>query len=118
MVDDSKKTEIGERDINGVVRLAKDGSKRGGARKGAGRPKGSAVAKMVKGLGKMEASAHEALFIAVKNKESWAIKLFFEYMYGKPKQIIENHNTNFNSDFNIKDLYKTVEIEASEDGEE
>jgi hypothetical protein len=42
----------------------------------------------------MEATAHAKLSEAIDLGKDWAIKMFFEYMYGKPKQIIEQTNIN------------------------
>lgn len=60
--------------------------KSGGPRKGSGRKSKAEEQNLVEKLSPMEDSAHSALEIAVKAGEPWAIKLFFEYMYGKPLQ--------------------------------
>jgi len=38
----------------------------------------------------MEDTAHNALRTNVEAGEAWAVKLFFEYMYGKPKQSVDH----------------------------
>ena len=50
----------------------------------------------------MEPLAHAKLKEAVEGGESWAVKMYFEYMYGKPKQQVD-HTTN-GKDFNISVL--------------
>lgn len=47
--------------------------------------------------------AHEKLKEAVENGEQWAIKMYFEYYYGKPNQTI-NHKNNDGSFENITPL--------------
>lgn len=67
-----------------------DGRKKnGGARKGAGRKPRSDERKVVEALEPTAPSALNKLKQAVELGEPWAIKLFFQYYYGMPKQIIE-----------------------------
>ncbi len=49
----------------------------------------------------LQPEAHKQLKNAVKAGEQWAIKLFFEYLYGKPKQSmsIDGVQTNVNINF-------------------
>lgn len=79
----------------------------GGARKGAGRKPKADEQALIEKLTPMEKSAYSALKEAIQNKESWAVKMFFEYMYGKPKQTVDQ-NTNVNiNDFDISKLYNS-----------
>jgi hypothetical protein len=55
--------------------------------------KADAVALVTK-LGPLESRAHIMLAEAVEEGKPWAIKMYFEYMYGKPKQIIEVKKAN------------------------
>lgn len=41
---------------------------------------------LIEKLSPLEDEAYKALKNALKEEQGWAIKLFFEYMYGKPKQ--------------------------------
>lgn len=62
---------------------------RGGKRVGAGRKSKADEQKLVEKLSPMEGMALDKLKMAVNEGERWAIELFFKYMYGLPKQIIE-----------------------------
>ena len=61
----------------------------GGARAGAGRKSKGEEQKLIENLTPMNPIALKALNNGLKNDESWAIKLFFEYFYGKPQQRID-----------------------------
>jgi len=49
---------------------------------------------LIEKLSPLEPTAHEKLREAIDSGKEWAVKLFFEYMYGKPKQIISQTNLN------------------------
>ena len=78
----------------------------GGARKGAGRKPKAEEQKLIEKLTPLEDAGYKALKNALEDEQGWAVKLFFEYMYGKPKQVIDSNNTHTINDFNIKDLIK------------
>jgi len=61
----------------------------GGARKGAGRKSKSEEQKLIENLTPMNAMALESLEKGLEKKEQWAVKLFFEYFYGKPQQRVD-----------------------------
>ena len=61
----------------------------GGKRDGAGRKAKKDEQKLIERLSPMENLAHEKLKEAVTEGEQWAIKLYFEYMYGRPKQTMD-----------------------------
>lgn len=61
----------------------------GGKRKGAGRKSKAEEQRLIEKLSPLEPIAHKALNNALNGEESWAVKLYFEYMYGKPKQRME-----------------------------
>ena len=43
---------------------------------------------------------------AIKDREQWAVTLFFKYFFQLPKSTIEQH-TNFDTnDFNIRDIFR------------
>ncbi len=61
----------------------------GGARKGAGRKSKSDEQQMIERLTPLTDIAYNALKSQIEDEESWAVKLFFEYMYGKPKASVD-----------------------------
>lgn len=61
----------------------------GGARKGAGRKSKSEEQKLIENLTPMNAMALASLEKGLEKKEQWAVKLFFEYFYGKPQQRLD-----------------------------
>ncbi len=82
-----------------------DGRRNNGGNKNAGRKPKAEEQKLIEKLTPLESSAYKALKNALKDEQGWAIKLFFEYMYGKPKQQIEQNNTHTINDFDITKLY-------------
>ena len=75
----------------------------GGAREGAGRKPKSDEQAMIERLSPMDDDAFKALKESVKNNDSWAVKMFFEYRFGKPKQQIENTNINYNQELTAEE---------------
>ena len=61
----------------------------GGARKGAGRKGKAEEQKLIENLTPMNSMALESLQKGLEKKEQWAVKLFFEYFYGKPQQRVD-----------------------------
>ena len=61
----------------------------GGKRAGAGRKAKSEEQKLIENLTPMNAMALDSLKQGLANKEQWAVKLFFEYFYGKPQQRVD-----------------------------
>ena len=61
----------------------------GGARPNAGRPKREVERDLVGRLSKYSDDAFEALHQAIKEKRPWALKLWFDRVYGKPKDYKE-----------------------------
>ena len=51
-----------------------------------GRPPKAEEQLLVEKLSPLDDEALEQLQIAINDGKSWAIKLFFEYRYGKPKE--------------------------------
>ena len=54
-----------------------------------GRPSKAEEQKLIENLTPMNADALKSLEVGLKNKEQWAVKLFFEYFYGKPQQRVD-----------------------------
>lgn len=65
-----------------------DGRKNNSGTKGnkGGRKPKAEEHKLIEKLSPLEEKAYKALSNALDDEQGWAIKLFFEYMYGKAKQ--------------------------------
>ena len=63
-----------------------DGRKNNGGNKNAGRKPKAEEQQLIEKLTPLAEPAYKALTNALKDEQGWAVKLFFEYMYGKPKQ--------------------------------
>ena len=66
-----------------------DGRKNNGGHKTAGRKPKADEQKLIEKLSPLEPKAFKALDNAIQEEHSWAVKLYFEYMYGKPKEKVE-----------------------------
>ncbi len=66
-----------------------DGRRNNGGNKNAGRKPKVEEQKLIEKLTPIMPKAFNALKIALEEKESWAVKLAFEYFYGKPKQQLD-----------------------------
>jgi len=55
----------------------------------AGRKSKAEEQKLIENLTPINSDALRALTEAVKENEQWAVKLFFEYFYGKPQQRVD-----------------------------
>jgi len=64
----------------------------GGNRKGAGRKSKADEQILIEKLEPLEPAALAALKEGLNDEQAWAVKLFMEYRYGKPKQIVEQIN--------------------------
>ena len=80
-------------------------NKNGGAREGAGRKSKAAEQGLIEKLGPLEPMAFKALTDALNDGKDWAVKLFFQYNFGMPKQVIDQNTTHNLNNFDIKDLY-------------
>jgi hypothetical protein len=79
---------------------------RGGYREGAGRKSKAEEQSLVEKLTPLEPKAFEALVAALEDHKDWAVKLFFQYKFGMPKQVIDQNTTHTVNDFDIKDIVK------------
>lgn len=77
---------------------------RGGAREGAGRKPKASELLLIERLSPMDDIALERLKILIENGDFNAIKLFFEYRYGKPKQVVESDSNVNITGINLKDI--------------
>lgn len=76
---------------------------RGGSRPGAGRKSKDEEQRLIEKLSPLEQTAHNKLKEAINAGKDWAIKMYFEYMYGKPKQIIDQKTEVTMNNFNLKE---------------
>lgn len=76
---------------------------RGGAREGAGRKSKAEEQSLIEKLTPLEPIAFEALTNALNDGKDWAVKLFFQYNFGMPKQTIDQKVAV--SNFDISNLY-------------
>lgn len=82
---------------------------KGGAREGAGRKSKAEEQSLIEKLTPLEPLAFNALTEALNDKKDWAVKLYFNYMFGMPKQTVDN-NTNLTLDnFELKEVIKFKE---------
>ena len=82
-----------------------DGRKNNGGHKNAGRKPKADEQQLIERLSPLDDVAFNALKNGLEDDQSWAVKLFLEYKYGKPKQTIDQNNTHTINDFDIKSLY-------------
>lgn len=66
-----------------------DGRKNNGGHKNSGRKPKADEQQLIEKLTPLQNKGYKALEDGLTDGQSWAVKLFFEYMYGKPKQQIE-----------------------------
>jgi len=76
--------------------------KRGGVREGAGRKSKAEEQSLIEKLTPLEPLAFKALTEALNDGKDWAVKLFFQYNFGMPKQTIDNKVKV--SNFDLKDI--------------
>jgi hypothetical protein len=60
--------------------------KHGGKRAGAGRKSKAEEQKLIEKLTPLDDKAFKSLEQGIEDNQSWAVKMYFEYMYGKPKE--------------------------------
>lgn len=51
--------------------------------------------KLIEKLSPLEPLAFKALTDALEEGKDWAVKLFFNYQFGMPKQMVVNENINY-----------------------
>ncbi len=64
--------------------------------------------KLIEKLSPMEPLAFKALGDGLKEGRDWAVKLFFQYNYGMPKQIIEQTNITPITEIVLTDATATI----------
>lgn len=78
----------------------------GGHKTNGGRKSKAEEQGLIEKLSPLEPMAFDALTSALADGKDWAVKLFFQYKFGMPKQVIDQNNTHTVNDFNIKDIVK------------
>ena len=82
---------------------------RGGKRNGSGRKTKDQEQTLIERLKPYEDSAFIALENAITENKDWAVKLFFQYRFGMPKQVLDN-NVNIKQGFpSLSEFYGKVE---------
>ena len=84
----------------------------GGKRIGAGRKSKADEVKFIERLDNIIDSdeAIKKLFGLIKDSNFNALKLYIEYRFGKPKEVIENINHNYNQDLTKEDIKEINDI--------
>ena len=75
-----------------------DKRKNNGGNKNAGRKSKAEEQSLIEKLSPLEPLAFDALKTALEDKRDWAVKLTFEYLFGKPKQTIDQNTSITSSD--------------------
>ena len=71
-----------------------DKRKNNGGHSNGGRKSKAVEQSLIEKLSPLEQSAFDALREALNDKKDWAVKLFFQYNFGMPKQVISQTNVN------------------------
>jgi hypothetical protein len=79
-------------------------NKRGGAREGSGRKSKAHELSLIEKLSPLEPKALAVLSQALDDHKDWAVKLFFQYQFGMPKQVVDQNTTHTINDFDLKDI--------------
>jgi len=66
-----------------------DKRKNNGGHSNGGRKPKAEEQKLVEKLTPLIDKAYKALETGLQDDQSWAVKLFFEYLYGKPRQSVD-----------------------------
>ena len=81
-----------------------DKRKNNGGHSNGGRKSKAEEQQLIERLTPLAEDGYKALKSALKDEQGWAVKLFFEYMYGKPKQSIEQKNINYSQELTKEDI--------------
>jgi TPR repeat protein len=76
----------------------------GGHKTNGGRKPKAEEQKLIERLSPLADKAYKALEKAVNQGDAWAVKLFFEYLYGKPKQSIEQTTVALDKEVSIEEI--------------
>jgi hypothetical protein len=81
-----------------------DKRKNNGGHSNGGRKPKAEEQKLIERLSPLADAGYKALQDALTNGEGWAVKLFFEYMYGKAKQQIEQTTVVLDKEVSKEDI--------------
>jgi hypothetical protein len=84
-----------------------DKRKNNGGNKNAGRKPKAEEQQLVEKLTPLEEIAFNALKQGLKENQSWAVKLFFDYKFGKPKETKDINLTTENA------IFKEIDLDVS-----
>ncbi len=85
--------------------MAEDKRKFNGGNKNAGRKSKAEEQGLIEKLSPLEPMAFDALTTALADGKDWAVKLFFQYKFGMPKQVIDQNINVTLSNFDITKIY-------------
>lgn len=86
-----------------------DGRKNNGGHKNAGRKSKAEELKLIEKLTPYEGNALKLLFKKIDEEDMQALKMFMEYLYGKPKQQQEvDLNASVEGGINFKELINSI----------
>lgn len=80
----------------------------GGNPTNGGRKSKAEEQQLIEKLSPLEPIAFEALTNALNEGKDWAVKLFFQYNFGMPKQMIEQKNINYDAGILTPDDVKMI----------
>lgn len=78
----------------------------GGHSTNGGRKSKAEEQSLIEKLTPLEPLAFKALNDALEDGKDWAVKLFFQYNFGMPKQVIDQTNTHNLNNFDIKEMFQ------------
>jgi len=78
----------------------------GGHSTNGGRKSKAEEQSLIEKLTPLEPLAFRALNDALNDGKDWAVKLFFQYNFGMPKQVIDQTNTHNLNNFDIKEMFQ------------
>ena len=81
-----------------------DGRSKNGGHKNAGRKPKAEEQQLIERLSPLDDVAFKALKNGLEDGQSWAVKLFLEYKYGKPKQQIEQTTVTYSPELTPEEL--------------
>jgi len=84
-----------------------DGRKNNGGHENSGRKSKAEEQKLIENLTPMNPIALKALQKGLKNEDQWAVKLFFEYFYGKPQARLDVTSNGGDINIPIIDFFET-----------
>jgi hypothetical protein len=90
-----------------------DNRKNNGGNKNAGRKSKAEEQNLIEKLSPLDEIAFKALTDAINDGKDWAVKLYFQYSFGMPKQMVVQENINYKeeelSEAEIKRIKNEVE---------